>query len=107
MRPVVTCNLSEGNSTSRNKFGESTDRGSRLRLLRGCLLLVGAASLVLLSRPWLYSDASDTRLAKNSAAQNAPGALTKDGSAKRPVTVADSIQMTLLGNDNQGTPSAQ
>ena len=105
MRPVVACNVSEGNYTAQNKSGEATvpDSSTRLRLLRCCFLLMGSAYLTVLPSLALCSDQPDARPASASAPQNASVA----GLKKRPVTVADSIQMTRLGDPSytDGAPS--
>ena len=105
MRPVVACNASEGNYTAQNKSGEAMAPGSstRPRLLRRCLVLMAPAFLTVLSSLALCSDQPDARPESSSVPTNAAVA----GLTKRPVTIADSIQMTRLGDPSytDGAPS--
>src|SRR3981081_691157 len=104
MKRDVERNLSEANHTAQKESGEATTRGSstKLRLLLHCLLLMGACLAVLPSHA-LCSDQPDASPASTSAAQSAAVARI----TKRPATVADSIQMTRLGDQSytDGVPS--
>jgi hypothetical protein len=104
MKPVLARNVGEANYTAQKESGEATSRGrsARLGMLLRCLLLIGAY-LAMLTRFALCSDQPDASAASTSTAQSpAVAALTK-----RPVTVADSIQMVRLGDSSytQGGPS--
>src|SRR5713101_7101148 len=98
MRPVVALTLSKSNHVSQKKVGEATIRScfTKLWTLRPCLLLMGSAYLTVLTSLALCSDQPDASPASTSAAQNASVA----GLTKRPATVADSIQMTRLGDSS-------
>jgi len=104
MRPIVACNVSEANHIAEEESGEATTRGSstRLRSLLRCLLLMGVYLAVWTSLA-LCSERPDASPASISTAQNPAVA----GLTKRPATVADSIQMTRLGDPSYtaGDPS--
>ena len=97
MRPVVVSNVSEANHISKEESGEGTIRCclTRLQVLLRCLLLMGSAYLtVYCNRAFCDDQPAEGRARSTSAAQSAAVA----GLTKRPVTVADSIQMTRLGD---------
>jgi hypothetical protein len=105
MRPVVVSNVSETNHVAKKESGQGPIRSclTKRRVLR-CLVLMGSAyltvdcSLVFCSDQRAEGPASST-----STAQSAAAAV----STRRPVTVADSIQMTRLGDSlyTYGAPS--
>src|SRR5712692_2904510 len=104
MRPVAAPNLSEANHVAEEESGEATTCGSStsLRSLLRCLLLMGVYLAVWTSIAWC-SDQPDTSPVNTSTVQKSAVA----GLTKRPVTVADSIQMTRLGDPSYtaGDPS--
>lgn len=86
----------EVNHFSMEEFGERTIRCSftRVRGLLRCLLLMGGAYVTVYCSPAFSSEQPAESSAGTSAAQRTAGT----GVTKRPVTVADSIQMTRLGD---------
>src|ERR1700726_1785858 len=106
MRPVVSSIVSEANHIAKEESGEATTRRSstRLRLLLRCLALMGSAYLTVYCNLAFCSDGPiESPASSTSTAQNTAVA----GLRKRPVTVADSIQMTRLGDPRYsgGAPS--
>ena len=98
-------NVSEVSHISKEESSQGTIRSclTKIRPLLSCLLLMGGAYLTLCCRLAVCSDQPDASPARTSTAQNpAVARLTK-----RPVTVADSIRMTRLGDPSYtaGAPS--
>jgi hypothetical protein len=97
MRPDVVRNVSEANHIEKEESGEATTRCSsrRPRPLLRCFLRMVSVYLTVLTGLALGSDQpAESPASGTSAAQSAAVA----GSTKRPPTVADSIQMTRLGD---------
>jgi len=92
MRPVVASSVGEGKDVAMKEFIEGVTWCclTRLRVLLRCLILIGSACLTVYCISAFCSD----QASGSSAAQSAAVA----GLTKRPVTVADSIQMTRLGD---------
>ncbi len=99
-------NVSQTNHVSEKESGEGTIQYpfTRLRVLLGCLLLMASAYLTVdCSLVFCGDQPGDVPAVSASTAQSA----TVTEQTKRPVTVADSIQMTRLGDPSytDGAPS--
>src|SRR5229473_7036508 len=94
MRPTVASSLSEVNPVSQKEACEATTQRSsaRHRSLLRCLLLIGSACLTVLTDRALCREQPIEGPASNASSAQSPSVATP---SKRPVTVADSIQMTL------------
>jgi hypothetical protein len=105
MRPDIARNVGEANHIAKGESGEvTTRRGStRPRPLLRCLLRVVSVYLTVLTNLALCNDQPNTSPTSTSATQT----VAVPGLTKRPVTVADSIQMTRLGDPSYtgGAPS--
>jgi hypothetical protein len=106
MRPVVASNVSETQYVAKKESskGARQCRFTRFRVLLGCLVLTGSVCLTVYSDSAFCSDQpAEIPVGSPSTAQSAAVA----GLTKRPVTVADSIQMTRLGDPSytNGAPS--
>src|SRR5260370_42504886 len=99
MRPVVASNMSEPNPVAMKESCE----GTRPQALLHWLVLTSSVCLTLCSSSAFCSDQPEIPVASASTVQSAAVA----GISKRPVTVADSIQMTRLGDliYAEGAPS--
>jgi hypothetical protein len=96
MRPVPVFNVIETDHIAKKESGQSPIRSrlTRHRVLLRCLVLMGSACLTVYCSPGFSSDQQgEVTAGSTSTAQSAPVGLTK-----RLVTVADSIQMTRLGD---------
>ncbi len=96
MRPVVAPTVSEANHIAKEESGQGTIRCrlTRRRVSLRCLALLGSAYLTVYCNSAFCSDQADESKVAGPAAQTTAAAeLTK-----RPPTVADSIQMTRLGD---------
>src|SRR5712692_1131787 len=106
MRRILVSNVRKANHVSEKESGEGTKRFCfiRLRVLRRCLALRGAAYLtVYCSLALCIGQTGEVPGVGAWTAQSAAVA----GLTKRPVTVADSIRMTRLGDVRytDGAPS--
>src|SRR5207244_1374962 len=106
MRPVVIPNVSETNYVAKKESGQGPIRSclTRRRALLRCLLLMASTyTTVFISRAFCSDHRAEGPANSPSMAQStAVAELTK-----RPATVADSIQMTRLGDSlyTDGWPS--
>lgn len=96
MKPVVVSNVSAANHIATEESGQDTVRYrlTRRRVSLRCLVLLGSACLTVYGNSAFCKDQADESNVASPAAQGAAVA----GLTKRPVTVADSIQMTRLGD---------
>ena len=106
MRPVVAPTVSEANYIAKEESDQGTIRCcfTRLRLWLRCLLLMVSAYLTVYCNLAFCRDGPiPPPTSSTSTAQSA----AVGGRTKRPVTVADSIQMTRLGDVkySDGAPS--
>src|SRR5579859_6445262 len=106
MRPVVLSNVSRATHAAEKKSSEGVvlSRLTRLRVLLCCVVLMGSAYLRQeCSRAYCSDQRAELPVAGTTTAKSA--AVVE--STKRPVTVADSIQMTRLGDPSytDGAPS--
>ncbi len=96
--------VSEENHISKEEFGQGTiwSRLTRIRALLICLLLMGSAYLTVYRSIAVCSDRPADAPAYSISTEQSTAGLTK-----RPVTVADSILMTRLGDPSytDGAPS--
>ena len=96
MRPVVVSNLCPGDHIAMEESAEGTRKCcfTRLQLLLCCHVLIASAYLsVYCNRAFCSDQAAEGPVGSTAAAQNTAARLPK-----RPATVADSIQMTRLGD---------
>jgi hypothetical protein len=106
MKHMLVSNVSEANHASEKESGDGAMQScfATLRVLLRCLVLIGSACLTVYCNQTFCSDqAAESPMASASVTQDTAVA----GLTKRPSTVADSIQMTRLGDPlyNDGGPS--
>jgi dipeptidyl aminopeptidase/acylaminoacyl peptidase len=97
MIPVAAPTVSEANHIAKEESGQGTIRGcftKRRELLRRFLLMGSACLTVYCNSAFCSDPLAEIPAASTSAAQSTAAA----GLTKRPPTVADSIQMTRLGD---------
>src|ERR1700687_873167 len=97
MIPVVAPTVSEANHIAKEESGQGTIRCrlTRRRVSLRCLVLLGSAYLSVYCNSAFCRDQADESLASSTSAAQSTAAV---GLTKRPVTVADSIRMTRLGD---------